>query len=413
MLGAPVSREAAHGRVLIPALAISRLGNEFYYLATPLLVYDLSQSSTAMGIQYAAEYLPLTVLPLIGVVADRISRMKLLLTSDIVRIIMLLVTPLLLKQLGAGPGSLILMSLLGLLLTFWSQVFEVGLEASLPGVVGRENLGKVYSQLSAFGSGARLIGPALAGWLVSLIGPPNVLLLNALTYGATLVAVAHLWRAGVFRHPVSDASGTSTGFSLRQAAADAKEALEFIFVHPVLRSLSLVYFILMVGVQFGMTLLIFYYRDVIGLAAESVGLLMTVSGSAQLALASLGSWLQKVVGKGRLVIAGIACAGLGWIITGLIPAWWGLVVGCVLLSAPQAPVSATVNTMQQQATREELLGRVSATTRWLAWASLPIAALTAGAIAEAVGAQAMLIISGGVILVAALIGSLSPLLRVP
>lgn len=409
MIASTTPGVAKPARFLVPALAVSRFGDELYYLAMPLLVYDIAQSTTAMGIQYATEYLPLLSLPLIGIAVDRINRAKLLVVSDLIRIGLLLMVPLLLRIMGLGPNAVLTLYTVGFLLTAWSQVFEVGLEASLPGVVGRENLGKVYAQLSTWGSAARLVGPAVTGWLVGQMGAQNVLLIDAVTFLATLMAVLHMWRAGLLQTAATgqETSGEQAGF--KAIIADVKSGFAYIFGHPLLRSISIVYFVLMIGVQFGMTLLVFYYRDQVGLSAAQVGLLMTASGGAQFLAASAGAWLQKRLGKGRLVVAGVTCAGVGWLVTSLSHQWWGLLLGGMLLACPQAPVAATVAALQQQVTPGEMLGRVGATSRWLAWVSLPFSALFAGAIAEAFGAQNMLAFSGSVILIAALIGRSSAL----
>lgn len=156
-------KRAQPGSLLVPALAISRLGDQVFALAFPWLVYNLDPSPMAQGLQYAGLYLPFMLLPLIGVWVDRVHRGRLLILSDLTRLCLLL---------GAVWLQLPLLGLVALVVTlsFFDQVFEVGLEASTPDLYGGA-VARVNVQMSTVGAVARLVGPAVAAALLTVVGP--------------------------------------------------------------------------------------------------------------------------------------------------------------------------------------------------------------------------------------------------
>ena len=69
--------------LLLLAYFASTVGDWFYQLALPLLVYDITRSATSMALTYGLAYLPyILFLPIGGVIADRMSRRRLLIGGD-------------------------------------------------------------------------------------------------------------------------------------------------------------------------------------------------------------------------------------------------------------------------------------------------------------------------------------------
>jgi MFS family permease len=168
--------------------------------------------------------------------------------------------------------------------------------------------------------------------------------------------------------------------------------------------LALAYMALGIGVQLGETLQVFAYRHVFHLSAPEVGVVLSAAGGAAVAGSFSGTWLQNHLGRGAFIVGGIAVAGLGWIVTATASAWALVLVGGILVGAPEAPVAAATSTLLETLIPSAERGRTLGAFRWIAWALLPIAAVGGGLLASRIGARWELALSGTVMLSAAAFG---------
>jgi MFS family permease len=168
---------------------ISAAGGALSTVAVPLLaVQTLDASDTALGVVRAAQTLPFLLLAVpIGLLADRVSRRRLLLTADAVRFPLAGVIAVLGAALTVG-GLVALVFAIGVC----TVAYEVAYLSVLPDLVdGPAELPPANRAVETAHAGASLLGPGVGGALVAALAPAGVVALDAVSFavGATLTMV--------------------------------------------------------------------------------------------------------------------------------------------------------------------------------------------------------------------------------
>lgn len=192
-------------RRLFVARLISNFGNGIAPIALAFGVLDLPGAGpTSLSIVLAAQAVPLVILlPLGGVIADRVGRARLIGSSDIVLSAVVAVMALLFWTDQATVPLLVGLSIIsGCLNALWYPAFT-GL---LPEVVQDEHLKTGNAVVSIASNGGLIMGAAAGGLLVSLAGPGLAIAVDAISFlvaGALVLSFRHLSTPGI-------ASGEST-----------------------------------------------------------------------------------------------------------------------------------------------------------------------------------------------------------
>ena len=190
-------------RLMFLAHSTSNIGDQIAPIAVAFAVLDLTGSPTDLGIALTARVLPMVLFVLVGGVwADRLPRHRLMLASDAGR---LLTQGLLAFLLIAGLAEIwhvfVLQALNGAATAFYNPA-ATGL---LPSLVSSANLLRANALLAFTGSGAQVLGPALAGILVATVGPGWGLAADAATFA---LSALFLSRIDLPPRPVRAAAGT-------------------------------------------------------------------------------------------------------------------------------------------------------------------------------------------------------------
>ena len=208
------------------------MGSSFTLFALPLLVFDLTHSATNLAITTASEFVPYLLFGLLlGALVDRVNRKRMMLLTDTARGAVILVLPVLALT-GTLDVSIIyavafVQSTLGIL-------FTCGEFAAIPSLVGRDDLVAANGRIMATNYAGQVVGPILAGALVALISPANLLFFDAGTFFVSALSLAVIRRSfnGVER-PTPAAAG------VRGLLADVREGLRYVWSNPILRSISI------------------------------------------------------------------------------------------------------------------------------------------------------------------------------
>src|SRR5215467_9441574 len=159
---------------------ISNLGSSITLFALPLLVYKLTGSALNLGITTAATFLPYLLFGLIlGAWTDRVNRKRMMIGTDIGRALIV--------------ASIPLLAAFGLLTIWWIYIvgfvhatlticFEAGQFAAIPSLVNQDDLVTANGRIQASNSGASIVGPLLAGVLVTLVPLSALLLFDAFSF---------------------------------------------------------------------------------------------------------------------------------------------------------------------------------------------------------------------------------------
>jgi len=223
---------------LLAAEAISRLGSQLTALALPWFVLVTTGSPTRMGLVFAAELLPMALLGIpAGSVVDRLGPRASMLVADGARVPIVAAVPLL-HEVGGLSFALVLV-LAGLLGLFSCAYFTCQ-RLILPAVVGEDE--QLIAQANSLVEGAnnvtQLLGPALAGVLIALMGAANVMWLDAASFVVAFVLVAVFVRVAREVHDKEQAGGVWAGLAYlrrdRLVARASLSSLTFGFLFPIL-----------------------------------------------------------------------------------------------------------------------------------------------------------------------------------
>ena len=367
-------------------------------IAQSWLVLELTNSPLLLGLTGLAFAIPTITLTLLGgVIADRADRRRIMIFS----------------QLGSASIFFILATLVVVgRIALWHVMTLAFLSgcirafdrpsrmALLPQMVPREDIPNAVAVGGTIWQLNRLVGPAVAGLLIYLIGIGPT---YYFCFFAALSAVC-LWLGIRFEHqPTAVSSG-----GLLQHMMDG---LNFIRKNEIYYTfISMTFF----NSVFGMSYLILmpvFARDVLTVGSQGFGFLQSAGGLGALCGVLAVAYFSHSRGKGRQAIGGAIVFGILLIIFALSKSYpLSLILACALGIASQFYITM-INAILQVNLPDQLRGRVMG-IYGLTWELMPVGGLIAGAIAEYAGAPAAVVVGGAFVAVMALgIAIFSPNMR--
>jgi MFS family permease len=378
--------------------ALSVIGDRATMIALPFAVLAIGGSATEVGIVSGAMTVPFLLFALLGGVwADRLSRHRLMLGSDVVRMVVQAVAAVLLLTDTAEVWHLaVLMAIFGTADAFF-QPAMVGL---MPSIVRPELLQDANALRGLTISTAHIAGPALGGALVALAGAGFAFAIDAVTFAISSLALALMRPPAVTRV---------------QAAAKGMWAEIRVGVHEAWSR----------GWVRGFLLLLAVYHVVVLPAIFVLGPVLAereYGGAASWAIVSIGFGVGAIVGDLIVLRVRASRPVLVAAIAFVVASCQAFIIGSGLpipaIAALEAVTGIAVTigftlweTSLQREIPEHALSRVSSLD-WLASAGLmPIGLAVAGPIADAVGVHTLLAIETAIAIPVALAVAASPSVR--
>ncbi len=399
---ATMLRSLAHGnfRLFFIGQGMSLIGTWMQTTAMAWLVNDITAVPSGshhgdpfwLTVVVFANQIPGLVLgPISGVVTDRFRRRPIL---YITQTLMMLQAFILAWLAYSGIIQIWHLIVLGALLGMVSTFDVTARQAFLTQMVGghKDDLANAIALNSSLFNGARLIGPALAGAMLAVgIREGPCFLLNGFSY---LAVLGGLWAMRL--HEAKPAVATR---GLRTMVDGARYTFGS---RPILAILLLVAVVSLVGTPYAALLPIFAVRN-LGGEAGMLGLLTAASGVGALAGALYMAARETVLGLGRVIAAAPAAFGLGLIVFAYSTTLWLSLPALAVMGFAVMTQMAASNTILQTIVDEDKRGRVMSfyATAFLGFA--PIGALSAGGLAEALGAPLTVAVGGVVCILASLI----------
>ncbi|MFF7211877.1 MFS transporter [Streptomyces sp. NPDC008238] len=195
--------------------SLSVLGDRVSFVAVPFAVLSAGGSASDVGVVTAAALVPTLLFTLVGGVwADRFRRHRIMLLSDLVRCAaQAVIAALLLTGAAEVPYLVLLLAVFGTADAFFMPA-STGL---LPLVVAPGRLREANALRGFVQSSSLVVGPALAGGLIALVGPGGALALDALTFAVSAAFLARLRPRGT--EPGAEGSGAEGSGAAPAAAA--------------------------------------------------------------------------------------------------------------------------------------------------------------------------------------------------
>jgi MFS family permease len=352
-----------------------------------LIVLTLNEGAQGVGLVNAARWFPYMLFGLVaGVLVDRSRRRPLLVTTDLGRGLLLIAVPVL-----ALTHQLSVVVLMGFMAIFglMSLLHDAAFQSFLPRLVPPHLLTSANARLDQSDAVAQTSGPALAGGLVSLLGAPWAVLVDAASY---LISGLLLLRIPVFEPP-----GRSV--SVRGIHREAMEGLRWVYLHATLRPLALSTHGWFLCSAVASAVLPPYALRTLGLSAFGLGLALAAGGGGGLIGSLAATRLGARFGSGRVVIACRAMAAVSWALIALSTEQWsGWVLfggGQLLLGLSLGAENANEMGYRQVVTPDRLQGRMNATMRSINRAMIVVGAPVGGVLGDAIGYRPMIWAAAG------------------
>jgi MFS family permease len=283
---------------------------------------------------------------------------------------------------------MVLASLLGFV-----NAFDIPVRQSfIAEMVGREDLINAIALNSSMMNGARIIGPAVAGILVAVVGEGWCFLLNGLSYLAVIIGLLFI-TAGNTPPKEDQASRIET----------ILEGFRFVLhTQPVRSLLLLLGVVSLMGMPYSVLMPIFA-DDILMGGPRALGLLMGFAGIGALLGALTLAGRQGVRGLGRWIM--LACGGFGisLILFSLSRRFWLSTLLLIPAGFSMMVQMASSNTLIQSMVPDRLRGRVMAVYSMMFVGMAPFGALMAGVLANLLGAPATVAIGGAVCIAGAIV----------
>ena len=369
-------------KLFVSGQSISLIGTWMTRLATSWLVYRLTHSALMLGlVGFLGQILTFVLAPFAGVWVERMDRRKLLVWTQVAAAVQsLAMAGLTLAGVITIKEILALSVLQGLINAFdmpARQAFTVQM------VDDRADLGNAIALNSSMVNVARLIGPALAGVVIGLVGEGWCFLIDGVSYLAVIISL-EMMRV----RPLEIKRHSAT------MLAQMREGWDYVSAFRPIRTVLLLFAILsLMGWPYTVLLPIFAGQVLHG-GPHTLGFLTGASGVGALVAAMQHAGRKRGVGLNRQIQIAAATFGGGLILFGfshrlwlslllMLPVGWGMMTGL-----------ASSNTIIQTLVPEDKRGRVMSYYTMAFVGMAPFGSLLAGSLAHWIGAPHTVVFTG-------------------
>lgn len=365
--------------ILWSGQTVSAFGTQIDQLAYPLIILFLTNSPLQSGIVTVFFSIPTFLFGLpAGALVDRWDKKKVLIICDIVRFL--------------ATGSIPVIALFGHLNVWllYTTAFIEGtcgvfffsaITASLPKIVGKENLIDAYSKNETSGGIASFAGPAIGGFLYQVVGKTIPFLADAISYIVSVISL-------LFVKTTLQEERGNVSSNLKK---EIIEGLVWLWEHPIIRIITL----LTAGgalVGSGQNLVIILLAKQLDIGAAAIGIIFSIGAVGSI----IGAYAAGQVGKRLKVLQAII--GARWFMALILPLYLiapnalilGIITALYFVASPLYGV--LLAGYRTSLIPDALQGRVASAYRMITIGGYSIGGLIAGFLLEKSGTNVTIII---------------------
>jgi MFS family permease len=386
------------------ARVLSVTGSLVTAVALPVLVYRLTGSPVLTALVSALEAAPYLVFGLFaGALSDRWNRRSVMVSADLINALVIGSVPLA-HWLGVLSVAHVLVAAFVVQSVF--TFFDGANFGALPVLVGRARVAQANAAVWTAASLAELLVPAGAGLLLAVVNPATLLLVDALSFAASAIAVRGIVRA------LSERREGKAPLRPRVLLADIAEGVRFLVRHPGVRTMTMVGSLQSFAGGGFVALMVVWCDRVLHIGTSGIrfGIVFGTWGIGGLVAAAALTKLLKRLAPAAITLRAIPVSAALGVITALAPTW-PLAALCLLLWG-SAYVLVIVNSIsyRQQVTPEHLLSRVNTAGRMLSWGvGWTGGATVAGFVGAQLGIRPAMVVMASVGFVGVVLAWTSPL----
>jgi MFS family permease len=373
---------------------ISKVGDNFAVVAALVLINELAEKTgLAVVVIAAAMTLPQLFALVSGVLIDRFSRKAVMIATDLLRAGIVLL-PLLVRE----SSQLYILYLTAFAIMALGAMFVPARNASVPNMVPEEHLLTANALIQATELVSLIAGASLATLVIGLTSTYAAFIVDSATFGlsALFLVAAHI--------PQGPAAALSpkarAGGEFRQYWESFLDGVRYIGSNKHLLQLMAITTVATLGLSATVLLAAAFFKDLLGISAEYLGLLQTAEGLGMAAGAVLISAYASWARSRQIVSVTMIVLGAGILVFALAPVYWLVLIGALVVGLCVVSARTTLAAMTQALVPDAQRGRVESAMVTVIGIGTMGALIMAGILGDLVGPTSVFIATGLIVLAA-------------
>ncbi|MFC2030322.1 MFS transporter [Chloroflexota bacterium] len=369
---------------------VSKIGDNFAVVAALVLINELAaKPGLAVVVVAAAMTIPQLFALASGVLIDRFSRKAIMIVSDLLRAGIIL-----LVLLVRTPGRLYILYLAAFALMAAGAVYIAARNASLPNLVPEEDLLTANALIQATELISLIFGAALATLVISLTSVYTAFVFDAATFllSALFLLAMHMPRA---RGAVTSSAARG---EFDRFWHDFVDGVRYIAGNRPLLLLMAITTMATLGLSATILLAAAYFRQLLGISPEYLGLLQATQGLGMALGAVLISAYASWARSRQIVSAAMIFLGFGILVYAVAPVYWLVLVGALIVGVCVVSARTTLAAMTQALVPDVQRGRVESAMVTVIGIGTMGSLILAGLLADVLGPEKVFFIAGIVVL---------------
>ncbi len=357
-------------RILFRANAVSNIGSWIQRVAQAWLVLELTGSGTYLGIIAALQFAPFLLVSMQGgVMADRLDKRKVLLFTNILFVLSSLALGLLIVF---ERVELWHVMALAFVLGFTDGIDKPVRQSYISELVGIKDMPNAISLNSANFNFGRLVGPAIAGLSIAVLGTGPAFLINGFSYVFVISATLRIRKQELFEIP------KNTG------PVKIREGIQYVLARPdIFVTMAACSILATFGFNFEIFNALMATKEFKG-GVASFGLLGTAVAVGSLSAALISPRLEKYRST-RFVLVGAVIFCLCLLLISVMPSYLTYAISLPLLGATALTTVIAANSITQVNTDHEIRGRVMGIYQFVFLGGAPFSSPLIGWLSETIG----------------------------
>lgn len=367
-------------RIYWLGMFVSLIGTWIQTVAQSWLVFELTRSAFLLGVVGFLGSIPMFVLSLFGgVLADRANKRNILIFTQASFMFLAFLLAILTQFKFITAWQIMAIALLnGIVMSFDAPARQ----SIVVELVGKKHLFNAIALNSVSFNSSRIIGPAIAGVLISIIGMSGCFYLNGFSFLAVIIALFYI------KFTPGPVKKNNSAFN------DLKEGLIFISRHPLILALvSMVAAMSFFGISYVILMPVFV-NNVLHAQVKGLGVLMSSAGFGALIGALILARLGDFKDKGKLLVGSAFIFSLSLILLSFSQNYFLAMFSLVLIGCTSVIPIALVNTLLQINVPDEFRGRVMSLFMITFAGIMPFGNLISGSLAQSFGVSVALLFCG-------------------
>jgi len=367
------------------------------YAVIAILTFKLHATAQQVTGVQIAYMLPIAVLGILaGVFVDRWPLKPTMVASDSIRAALCLLL-LVCTQVWHFYLALAAISVVS---SFFSPAQGVAIRSAVP-LHGLRSANALIQQVMF---GMRIIGPAIAAFMVAYAGAKSCYLFDSFSFvaSASLIASVAFLQTG----PKPAATHAEDVSAMRKIWLDMKQGISFIIHHAALSFVILAMAAGMFVIGCFGPLIAIYVRDSLHASTKMFGIVSPMIGLGMLLGVNCLNTFGKKLSNTLLVYFGLIGIAVGLVILTLLPHVWSTLVGHFIIGIAVGCIIVPAQTLFQQATPPELMGRVGSTFMSIVFGSQILGLILSGILTQHMGVRRVFALCAAMLVILAAAGNL-------